>query len=186
MKTINAFIVEDEVKNIEILREILEKYCEGVTVTGTARSVEEAAERIPHTEIDVLFLDIEMPPHKGFELLEMLPDIDFDVVFITAHQEYALQAIKFAALDYLLKPINIQEVKAALQKVQPHKQGNMNELAGILKDYLRNNGKSFTKIVIPVNDGYNVIDLNDIVYCEACDSYTKIQLVAGTTHLISK
>jgi two-component system, LytTR family, response regulator len=186
--TIKAVIVEDEQKNIDILRNILEKYCEGVELAGSATSLEDAVPMIKEIEPDVLFLDIEMPPHKGFELLEMLPSIDFEVIFITAYQEYALQAIKFAALDYLLKPLKVSEVKTALDKVRKNKKGttNNNELTTILKDYLKVKDSNFSKIVIPVNDGYNIIDLKDIIYCEALDSYTKIQLIGNVHHVISK
>lgn len=186
MKPIRAVIAEDEPLNINILKKILEKHCENVEVVGTATSVKKAVEVIKETEPDVLFLDIEMPPHKGFEVLEKFPKVNFDVIFITAHEEYALQAIKFAALDYLLKPISIGDVQAALKKVTPRPHGQVNELASILKEYLRDKEQTFSKIVIPSNDGYNVIDLNHIVYCEACDSYTKIHTSEAKVHLISK
>ncbi|MGH2645161.1 MAG: LytR/AlgR family response regulator transcription factor, partial [Chitinophagaceae bacterium] len=184
MKTIKAVIAEDEPRNVDILKTILEDHCDNVEVVGTANSVKKAVDVIKETEPDVLFLDIEMPPHKGFEVLEKFPEVSFDVIFITAHEEYALQAIKFAALDYLLKPINIDEVKAALKKVKPRTKGQTNELAAILKEYLKDKEQSFSKIVIPSNDGYNVIDLDNIVYCEACDSYTKIHTNEnGKVHL---
>lgn len=187
MRTIKAVIAEDEPRNVDILKTVLEKHCDNVEVAGTANSVKKAVEVIKETEPDVLFLDIEMPPHKGFEVLEKFPEINFDVIFITAHEEYALQAIKFAALDYLLKPINIDEVKAALKKVKPRTKGQTNELAAIFKEYLKDKEQSFSKIVIPSNDGYNVVDLHNIVYCEACDSYTKIHTNEnGKVHLISK
>src|SRR5690242_3645954 len=169
LKAISALIVEDEEKNIEILTNILENHCDDVMVAGAATNIEDAAAFIKKNEVDVVFLDIEMPPQNGFQLLEKFPTIDFDVIFITAHEEYALQAIKFAALDYLLKPISIADVKEALKKVKRNRNGKENELATILKDYLKNNDKSFSKIVIPVLDGYNVIDLKDIIYCEAFD-----------------
>ncbi|MHB1922513.1 MAG: LytR/AlgR family response regulator transcription factor, partial [Chitinophagaceae bacterium] len=185
MNIIKAAIVEDEIKNIDILKNILSNYCDAVEIAGVATNLEEGIQMVKNTEIDVLFLDIEMPPHKGFQLLEMIPSINFEVIFITAYQEYALQAIKFAALDYLLKPLKISEVKSALEKVRKTKKGNTNELTNILKDYLKSK-ENFSKIVIPVNDGYNVIDLKDILYCEALDSYTKIQLVGNSHHIISK
>ncbi|HEX5553459.1 MAG TPA: LytTR family DNA-binding domain-containing protein [Chitinophagaceae bacterium] len=186
MKTIKAVIAEDEPRNIDILKKILEKHCDDVEVVGTASTVKKAVEVIKQTSPDVLFLDIEMPPGKGFEVLEKFATVNFDVIFITAHEEYALQAIKFAALDYLLKPISISEVQAALKKVNHHRNGQSNELAAILKEYLKDKEQTFSKIVIPSNDGYNVVDLNNIVYCEACDSYTKIHTDEAKVHLISK
>lgn len=186
MNTLRAVIAEDEPRSIEILKKILEKNCEDVEVVGTADTVKKAVEVIKKTKPDVLFLDIEMPPHSGFDVLENFPVVNFDVIFITAHEEYALQAIKFAALDYLLKPINVADVQAALKKVDRNKNGKENELAAILKDYLKDKDKSFSKIVIPSNDGYNVIDLDEIIYCEACDSYTKIHTQDSKVYLISK
>lgn len=186
MKAIRAVIAEDEPRNIENLKKILENHCEDVEVVGTATSVKSAVDTIKKTNPDVLFLDIEMPPHKGFEVLEQFPTINFDVIFITAHEEYALQAIKFAALDYLLKPISIEEVQQSLKKVNRNRKGQSNELAAILKEYLKDKENTFSKIVIPSNDGYNVVDLTNIVYCEACDSYTKIHTDENKVHLISK
>jgi two-component system LytT family response regulator len=186
MKAIKVVIAEDEPRNIDILKDILENHCDNVDIVGTATSVKKAVEVIGETTPDVLFLDIEMPPHKGFEVLEKFSPVNFDVIFITAHEEYALQAIKFAALDYLLKPISVQEVQAALKKVNRNRNGQSNELAAILKEYLKDKEQTFSKIVIPSNDGYNVIDLNNIIYCEACDSYTKIHTNEAKVHLISK
>jgi two-component system LytT family response regulator len=186
MNTTRVVIAEDDIKNIQILNNILEEHCANVEVVGTATTVKQAVEVIKQTEPDVLFLDIEMPPHKGFEVLEKFPEVNFDVIFITAHEEYALQAIKFAALDYLLKPISLSEVQAALKKVKNRSRGEANELTTILKEYLKDKEQTFSKIVIPSNDGYNVIDLRDIIYCEACDSYTKIHVNDGKVYLISK
>lgn len=186
MKALRAVIAEDEPRNVENLRKILENHCDDVEVVGTADSVKSAVDIIKKTNPHVLFLDIEMPPHKGFEVLEQFPTINFDVIFITAHEEYALQAIKFAALDYLLKPISIEEVKQSLKKVNRNRNGQSNELAAILKEYLKDKENTFSKIVIPSNDGYNVVDLTNIVYCEACDSYTKIHTDENKVHLISK
>ncbi len=176
MNTIKVVIAEDEPRNVEILKAILEDHCEHVEVVGAARTVENAVEIIKKTNPDVLFLDIELPPRKGFEILNQFKKVDFDVIFTTSHEEYAIQAIKFAALDYLLKPLNIEEVKAALAKVKPRSKGEGNELVAILKEYLQNKDQSFSKIVIPSNDGYRLVNLNDIIYCEASDSYTKIHI----------
>lgn len=186
MNVLKAVIAEDEPRNIDILKKILEENCEDVAVVGTATTVKKAVEEIKNHSPDVLFLDIEMPPHSGFDVLEKFPKINFDVIFITAHEEYALQAIKFAALDYLLKPISISDVREALKKVDRNKSGQENELAGILKGYLKDKEETLSKIVIPSNEGYNVVDLEDIIYCEACDSYTKVHTTEGKVHLISK
>lgn len=186
MKTIKVVIAEDEPRNIEILETILEEHCEHVEIVGTARTVDKAVELIKNTEPDVLFLDVEMPPHTGFDILDQFPEVYFDVIFTTAHEKYAVQAIKFAALDYLLKPLKIEEVKEALSKVKSRKNGHANELVSVLKDYMQNKEQGFSKIVIPANEGYRLVNLNDIIYCEACDSYTKIHIANEKMHLVSK
>ncbi len=186
MDTIKVAIAEDQARNIEILETILEEHCENVEIVGAEKTVEAAVKMIRKTRPDVLFLDVEMPPHKGFDILDQFSKVFFDVIFITAHEEYAIQAIKFAALDYLLKPLNIDEVKTALSKVRKRQSGNTNELIGILKDYMQNKEQGFSKIVIPANDGYRLVNLNDIIYCEACDSYTKIHIKGEKVQIISK
>ncbi len=187
MDTIKVVIAEDEPRNIEILKAILEDHCEGAEVVGTAGTVESAVEIIRQTNPDVLFLDIELPPRKGFEILNQFKKVNFDVIFTTSHEEYAIQAIKFAALDYLLKPLNIQEVQSALAKVKPRSKEQTNELIAVLKEYLQNKDQGFSKIVIPSNDGYRLVNLNDIIYCEASDSYTKIHIVGEkNVQMVSK
>lgn len=187
METIKAVIAEDTLKDIKILQLILEEHCDNVEVVGVGRTVEEASTIIKKTQPDVLFLDVEMPPESGFDVLNEFPEVHFDVIFTTAHEEYAIQAIKFAALDYILKPLHIEEVKAALQKVKPHRNPDQtNELIPFLKDYLQNKESGMSKIVIPEDEGYSLVKLEDIIYCEASDSYTKIHLVKKKTCLVSK
>src|SRR5690625_4759154 len=134
MRTMKVVIAEDEPRNIAILKKILEEDCEDVEVAGTAKTVEKAIELIKLTKPDALFLDVEMPPHKGFDILKAFPKVDFEVIFTTSYEKYAVQAIKFAALDYLLKPISIEEVKQALEKVSKRRKGQSNELVAILKE----------------------------------------------------
>lgn len=188
MKNIKAAIVDDELSNINILKTILEHQCAEVEVVWEADNLNDAVAKIKNNNLDVLFLDIEMPPHNSFRLLELLPQIDFEIIFVTAYQEYALQAIKMAALDYLLKPIKAVEVKAAIEKVKASKKGRFNELANVIKEYFSssNTQQGFSKIVINVLDGYEVIDIGNIICVEGLDGYTKIKLVNNVSHVVSK
>src|SRR5699024_11076755 len=187
MENIRAVIAEDNSRNIEILTLILEEHCDNVEVVGVGRTVEEAVDIIKQTNPDILFLDVEMPPQNGFDVLHEFSEIDFDVIFTTAHEEYAIQAIKCSALDYLLKPLKIEEVKAAIEKVNSHgKKQSFDELISFLKDQLKQKNNGLSKIIITEEEGYTLVKLKDIIYCEASDSYTKIHLVKKKTCLVSK
>ena len=114
---IKALIVDDDVKNTRILHGLLDEFCPQIEVTGEANNVEEAIEMIRRDKPALVFLDIEMPYGNGFELLDQLAPVDFEVIFITAYDNYAIKAIKYCALDYLLKPVNIKELLEAVKKV---------------------------------------------------------------------
>src|SRR5699024_3897929 len=114
MDMIKAVIAEDSNRDIEILKIILNEHCDNVQIVGVGNSVKETTQILKQTQPDILFLDVEMPPESGFDVLKDFTTVDFSVIFTTAHEEYAIQAIKFAALDYLLKPLKIEEVKSAL------------------------------------------------------------------------
>jgi two-component system LytT family response regulator len=113
---IKTVLVDDEPNNLETLHQLLVKYCPQVVIAGTADSVTKAREVIVEQNPDLVFLDIEMPYGNAFELLNSLPAIDFEIIFVTAFGNYAIEAIKFSALDYLLKPLNIKELQAAVLK----------------------------------------------------------------------
>ena len=114
---IKAVIVDDEKNGRENLAGILEKYCPEVTLIGEAASVESAISLIKSQSPDLIFLDIEMPKANGFRLFEQLGDLNFEVIFVTAYDSYAIQAIRFSAADYILKPININDLQIAIEKV---------------------------------------------------------------------
>ena len=120
-------------------------------------------------------MDIKMPPHTSFELLEEITEPKFEVIFVTAYQEYAVQALKMAAMDYILKPFKASDIIAALEKVR-NKQNKFGQLAGLMKNYFNTMPDNFSKIVVHVADGYDIVDINDIMYIEALDSYSKLKL----------
>lgn len=115
---IKAIIVEDEKRGVKLLTNLLRDYCQGVELIGTASTVDEGFQLISKNSPDVLFLDIEMQKETGFDLLEMFDEINFEIIFTTAFENYALKAIKFCAIDYLLKPIDVEELKLAVAKVE--------------------------------------------------------------------
>lgn len=175
---IRAFLVDDEPNNLENLRFLLEQDCTGVEVLGTAANGASAREWLQHNETDVLFLDINMPGENGFEMLGKLGHINFLLVFITAHTEYALQAIKASAVDYLLKPINITELQQAVEKLQQkiteknpsgHEQKLVQELLNNLQS-----GRQPVRIALPQLGGTTFLDVSSIVSLQADGNYTII------------
>jgi two-component system LytT family response regulator len=187
MKTIKAALIDDEHSSLEILRNILETQCTDVEVIWTADNIDDARKNLKDNEADVVFMDIQMPPYSSFELLEDITEPHFEIIFVTAYQEYALRAIKMAALDYILKPIKGSDIVAVIEKLKATKKNKFGELTGLIKNYLGTNmPDNFSKIVVHVNDGYDIIDISDIICIEAMDSYTKLKLTGNKSYVASR
>jgi two-component system LytT family response regulator len=184
MKTIKAAILDDENSNIEILKKILQD-ANGVEVVWTANNIDDGRKKIESENVDVIFMDIKMPPHTSFELLEEISEPHFEVIFVTAYQEYAVQALKMAAMDYILKPFKASDILSALEKVR-NKQNKFGAIAGLMKNYFNTMPDNFSKIVVHVADGYDIVDINDIMYIEALDSYSKLKLKGNQSYVASK
>ncbi len=187
MKTFRAAIVDDEVSCIKILKNILETQCKDVEVIWTANNIEDAGKYMSENKADLIFMDIEMPPHSSFQLLEKFTNPSFEVVFVTAHQEYALRALKLAALDYILKPVKASDIIQVINKLRINLEKNkIGELTGLVKNYLNELPENFSKIVVHVNDGYDIVDIDKIIEIEALDSYSKIKLQGNKTYITSR
>ncbi len=170
---INAVIIEDEPRNVTILRKMLQSYCPQIDICGEAGSVETAFQILKKLKPELVFLDIEMPGGNAFSLLDKLLPISFEIIFVTAYNNYALQAIKYSALDYLLKPINIEELIQAVTKIT-EKVGSL-QLQQRIETLLININsakKNLQSIAIPANFGYEFINVPNIIRCEAKGGYT--------------
>jgi two-component system LytT family response regulator len=184
---IKAVIVDDERKSRESLKILLEDFCENVDVVGLASTVEEAIGQVGLNNPDVVFLDIQMNQETGFDFLNKITRKNFEVIFTTAYDEYALDAIKFSALDYLLKPINIDQLKAALQKVEEkHSKDNLGDKLELLLQNIKSESAENFKLVLPTNDGLTFISFKDILYCAASSNYTIFNMRNGRNHVVSK
>ncbi len=187
---LNAVIIDDEVSSRETLKNLLTNFCTSVTVIGEAGSVDEGISVINTTNPDVVFLDIEMPYKNGFDLLSSLSEINFDVVFTTAYNQYALKAIKFSALDYLLKPINATELNNAVSRISAKRvaenKGKNNGKLDAFMANMKNINSQLQKMVIPTINGFNVVELKDIVRCESDRSYTAFHFTDKKSILLSK
>lgn len=187
MENISCIIVDDEINNIENLCLILGKYCNEVKVLATALNADEAIELIEKYKPDMVFLDIQMPEKSGFDILRSIPQIDFEIIFITAYDQYGIQAIKFSALDYLLKPIVIAELKIAVQKAKGKiraKQKNVS-IENLL-DYIKKGQNETPKIALPMLTEIMYVKVDDIVRCEASDNYTTFYLQNKEKILVCK
>lgn len=182
---IKSVIIDDEKRGRETLKNLVEKYTKHVEVVDMADSAKTGVELIKKENPDLVFLDIEMPHGTGFDLLESFKgDIKFEVVFTTAYDQYAIQAIKFAALDYLLKPIDIAELKEAIKRVEEKMAGA--DSAKNFEIFLENLREGSKKIALPTANGISFIDTQDIIRCEASGNYTCFYLKSQEKILVSR
>jgi two-component system, LytTR family, response regulator len=183
---LRVVIVEDEIHSRETLKNLLQEFCEGVEIVGMAGDVPTAVDVIRKENPDLLFLDVELQSGTGFDVLEQLPDIHFDIVFTTAFEQYAVRAIKLSSIDYLLKPIDIEELRKAVEKARQKRGADdqKKQLETLIANLSGTPGKK--KICLATSDGLEFIDVADIMYCEANGSYTNFNLTNGTKILVSK
>ncbi|GER60997.1 LytR/AlgR family response regulator transcription factor [Patiriisocius marinus] len=179
---IDAIIVEDEETSREILRNYVAKYCPNVVIKGEASNVDEAYALIQNNTLDLVFLDVEMPFGNAFDLLDKVGDRQFETVFVTAYNNYAVDALNAHASYYLLKPISIDKLIEAVAYVTEIKEKENSLQHQVLKSNLT---QVIGKITIPLANGFEVIETADIIYCQADDNYTHIYLKQGK-RLVSK
>jgi two-component system LytT family response regulator len=170
---VNCVIIDDELNNISNLQAILRDHCHGINVSGTANNALDGTALIHRFRPDLVFLDIQMPGKSGFDVLLDFPNPDFEVIFITAYDQYGIQAIKFSALDYLLKPINITELKQAIEKARKRllAKDKDNKLENLLA-YMQKGQKEVPKIALPTLGEIRYIKIDEVIRCEASDNYT--------------
>lgn len=185
---ISCIIIDDERKAREAFKKIIDRYFEEkVSVSALASSVKEGVEAINKNNPDIVFLDIEMPEENGFRLFEYFENIQFEVIFTTAYDQYAVKAIQFSALDYLMKPINFIDLNDAIKRYESKSQlKSKQERIDILLSNLNLGNSIKSKVALPTLTGYQMEKINDIIFCEADQNYTKIHLVLGKCLVVSK
>ena len=185
---LKAVIVDDELNSCEMLEWQLKEFCPDVQIAAIINSPEVAAKKIQELKPDLVFLDIEMPKINGFELLKQIGTVDFDIIFTTAYDQYAIKAMKYSAVDYLLKPIEKSELQAAVEKVSARRGNNSREQIQFLMqqiDALKRNQK-IRRIAVSTSESFTFLDLDEIVCCESESNYTYIHLADKGRILISK
>lgn len=184
---LKAIIVEDEPMSSEILAGYLKKYCPDISLVAQADSVATGIEAIKKHKPDVLFLDVEMPKGNGFDLLEQLEEINFETVFVTAFGNYAMKALNYSAAYYILKPVSIEELIAAVEKIKQSKQKNQQSLhTKILLENIQTNNTQHYKIVLPLQDGFEVVNIKDIIHCKANDNFTDFHFLDKQKKMICR
>jgi len=182
---ISAIIIDDEEKARKSLNNLLNEYCPQVEVAAMEGTVKNGLKAILKYNPDLLFLDIRMQGETSFDLLEQIENIDFDIIFITAYNEYAIKAFKFNAIDYLLKPVDIGELEEAVKKVENKSQHFSSDRLGNFIENLKSQS-GFSKIALPTMEGLNFVQLEDVIRCESAENYTDFYLGNGNKILVSR
>lgn len=182
---IKAIIVDDEGRARRILENFITEYCPEISLVAIVEDVPQAVKAIKKYEPELVFLDIEMPGYNGFQLLEFFEEVNFEIIFTTAYSEFALKAFQVSAIDYLLKPIQIDQLVHSIAKFKKIRTNSLiKERIETLQSNLKE--KKITKIVVPLSEGSLFLELSDIVYLKAEGSYVNFYLKDGTKILASK
>lgn len=187
MKKLKAIIIDDEKPVVDLLEEMVDQFCDSVEVVATANSVKTGVKQIKKLDPDLIFLDINLGDGTGFELLEQLGEQVSMVVFITAYDEFAVKAFKFSAIDYVMKPINLSEIEAAVQKCR--NQIEKENLSEKLKIFLQNMDEANSeekKIVLKTTESIHIVKVGEIIRCESDHNYTEFYLAGGRKLLVSR
>ncbi len=183
---LTAIIIDDEPKGRLVLNQKLKEYCPQVRVTGEAANGEEGLKIIEAMNPDIVFLDIEMPRMNGFEMLNAIREKNFRIIFTTAYDQYAIKAIKYAAFDYLLKPIDIDELQSTVKSISSSENLHTPKQIELLQQNMQHPMKQLNKLAIPTLDGLLFYDINDIVQLEANSNYTNIFFINYSKIVASK
>jgi two-component system LytT family response regulator len=188
MNNIKTILVDDEPRGLASLQKLLALNCPQVNVIDSCGNAEEAKEKITVLHPQLVFLDIAMPEKNGFDFLRDLAEINFEIIFVTAHNNYMMQAFRFSAVDYLLKPVDdellIEAVKRAGKRIT--EKTNSGQIETLMYNMQQKSGSQKMKLCIPSLKGFQVIEIKDIIYCEASSNYTNFHFANGPLICSSK
>lgn len=182
---IKAIIIDDIEQARITLKKDLQTYAQDVQVIGEAGGVVEGAKLLNSVKPDVLFLDIQMQDGSGFDLLDILKEINFKIIFITASDAHAIKAFRYAAIDYLLKPVDPDELVEAMKKLREEKV-NESEKYKLLNDSLKNHQKPHERLALHTQDKIHIVNISDIIRCESNVNYTEFHFAGGKKLLVTK
>jgi two-component system LytT family response regulator len=182
-----AIIIDDEKNARELLKSLLNKECRNIDIVATCNNIEQSELLINQFRPDVVFLDVQLNQESGFDLFKKIPHPDFETIFVTAYDHYAIKAIEYSALDYLLKPLNPDHVKRAGERIAKKRniQIRQNHIEILLKN-IGGNPEKMNRIALPVTSGLVMCNLDEIIYCEADEKYSLVNLICGEEHIVNK
>jgi two-component system LytT family response regulator len=184
---LNAILIDDEESNNSSLQSKLKRYCPGIHIIALCENAADGIIAIETLQPDIVFLDIEMPVMNGFVMLQQLSNKNFSLIFVTAYDHYAIKAIRFSALDYLVKPVEIEDLVAAVNRATEKKAGmQMPEQMEMLLEHVSTPKKNYKRLAIPSGDGIHFIKTEDIIYLEANINYTHIHLTGKKKYTMSR
>ncbi len=184
---IRTLLIDDEADGRESLKIAVEKYCPEVSIGGICETPEQGLTAIQNLKPELVFLDVQMPHMSGFDLLQALSPVTFEVIFVTAHDQYAIKAIRFSALDYLLKPVDVEDLLHAVGKVQERLQrkNSVHQYQSVLNN-MQYRAKKIERLAVPTLEGVEFYNTDDIIYCQADGNYTRLFLKGKPTQLVSR
>jgi two-component system LytT family response regulator len=186
MEKIRAILIDDELNSLQNLQNKLEGFCPDVSIVAVSQNPEEGLILIKQFQPDVVFLDIEMPRMSGFRMLEELGEYDFDIIFTTAYDHYSIDAIRISAFDYLIKPIGIEELQQAVERLSKSLHKQTKEKIDILKKSLSDQRSQEDKIAISTSEGIDFIPIKNIMHIESKSNYSKIFMIENRSITVTK
>lgn len=184
---LKALIMDDEGNAREMLEWLINTWCKEVDVVGMCASAEEGIKAIHDVQPDIVFLDIEMPHMNGFEMLEKLTgEHTFELVFTTAYDQYAIRAFRYSAFNYLLKPVDPEDLKQTVDRILHKKHQATREQLDLLMEQVKSLRPTVQRIALSAADGLRFVKTEDILYCQAESNYTQVKLINGDRVLVSK
>jgi len=184
---IRTILIDDESNSLEMMEWLLKTYCPQVVVEAMCDSGEKGIEAIRQYKPDLVFLDIEMPHMNGFDMLEQFDKLFFDVVFCTAYDQFAIKAFRYSALNYLLKPVDPDDLKETIRRLEEKKSSPSKEQIDLLIQNIRQPARpAVQRIALTTGDGLIFVETRDILYCHAESNYTNVVLIGGKKILVSK
>ena len=184
---IRCILIDDEADSLEVMEMLMKTYCPQVKIEAVCNNAEKGITAINQFRPDVVFLDIEMPNMNGFDMLEKFDDLFFDVVFITAYHQFAIKAFRYSALNYLLKPVDPDDLVKTIERVEKKKTAPLKEQMEMLLHHFRSPEKqAISRIALTTSEGLLFVPTSDIIFCESDSNYTKVVLKDGRKILVSK
>ncbi len=186
MEPLKAILIDDELSSLQNLQQKLVEFCPDLQIVASAQKPEEAIILIRQHKPDVIFLDIEMPRMNGFRMLDELGEYDFDIVFTTAYNHYAVDAIRISAFDYLTKPVAIKDLQNTVERLTKHRSLHTKDKMELLRASLQSVKSQEEKIAIPTSEGLEFIPIKNIVHIESSSNYSRIFFVDGKNMLVTR